>query len=862
MQKAQTRLLGFPLLPALLAAACSLALLWAESARADHSLGYPCLQCHALRSTKVKVGTRNIFTERIDPYSLYTQYWYCGTAFSGGQPLDCSYCHSEGTDIGLEIGWDRGGTAGAASSAHPVDVIGPSTSYGTKTVPGFTGRLKCSDCHNADVSPSNPFCGKDAEDGYPNHKNLSGVTADTGTNQRTGAAAHLDPSYKYGDKDTDTTYGVDWTAATFTGSNVPLCFKCHTDIKAKYDAPNGGHNIRSRADDTANQNGTLTKKLGCYNCHDPHASTDNPDTTDVTEGNAALIVTRAVGYPHTPYGTSYTGGNLPPVGYTGSNDRVVCYGCHSGYVVGGQTLSDVLDTPTFNPRFPFHQNAHADVASSGNCLQKNNGCHQDVHNTDIYRCLDCHSTAVTSAMTAPPARLVAVAHVDDDFGRTAEGVGKVLHGDLWSQHSVRYDDDPTVADDNLALDLSDPTVNECLACHRVRAGTTLSGRRPMVWVGSLLSGTAYGRPSAGPAGWSNREALAYYDPFCLSCHDGGYPRFRGDLPAPDVGRYFSTDGHGRTTGFSPPSSNGAPKIPCLECHLYHGSSAYKLLPGDRLAGQARVVKGFAYSPLTTGTVFPIGDNTDSRKIDYTDYTDKGGTPDNPTLYNSRLSGRTKNDLRSGYLSNYTVNWSTIRGDTPRNPAGIWTPFGTSGDVRPNTQNSNRSLDCNQDATDARNTTTPKIGFCNTCHFYNNSTDGTSSSYGRIYTHEGHVGGLECDGSPSGSKRNFFKDCAECHDPHGSGSSTNANFFMIRGKIKHGKTENLTDAQNSSNWTEVNFYASGANPVPPYDLDKTNNSEHLCNVCHSGLLWSNLDPGEDTADHALGQRCTQCHPHSE
>ncbi|HSH69615.1 MAG TPA: hypothetical protein VK997_06835, partial [Deferrisomatales bacterium] len=108
---------------------------------ADHSLGRSCLSCHALRSTGVEPGSRNIATTEVQD-ALYQANFYCGTKWVGGEPLDCSYCHGSGGDVANEIALAVGGANG---SAHPVDVGGDSASYGSAI------RITCNDCHNGNT---------------------------------------------------------------------------------------------------------------------------------------------------------------------------------------------------------------------------------------------------------------------------------------------------------------------------------------------------------------------------------------------------------------------------------------------------------------------------------------------------------------------------------------------------------------------------------------------------------------------------------------------------------------------------------------------------------------------------------------
>ncbi len=853
--------------------------LWSAPARADHSLGRACLSCHALRSTKVVPGSRNILsTEVQDP--LYQTDFYCGPSWEGGEPLDCSYCHGSAGDIANEIALSNGGTSG---SAHPVDVSGDSVSYPAAR------RIVCNDCHNGDTdNATNPgpdlvpetLCTKSATDGYPNHHSLVVGGQEPGANDLADNPPRLTAPYGPSGGAVSSGGGVDWTKGTLTAADL-VCFICHdgdattkppystgmdedtgdgtgaADIAAEYNSPGGGHNLPAR--------GALTGKLPCYDCHDPHA------TAGVGANNKALIINGA-DTPANPYQTS----DFSTVGFDGTNDRVVCYGCHDGtHTVEGVTPPDPATTA---PVFPYHADVHANVGNaSQNCLQNNGGCHQSPHNTDFFRCLDCHSTGVNAnadPRLSDPTRADYVGHVDSEFGH----VGAVLGNDLLSFHTINYD---------VSADMSVADNNGCLKCHDTRGGPTNAMLKDDD--GNYYTGS---RANA----FSTRESLSYYDQFCLSCHDGGGSDyefsigFSFDLVDPTYGTvsfpagtrlppqvnnpgagwdrgYFFEAGHGRgnggVTGGFPWSGNAAAKVPCLECHLYHGSTAYKLLPGDRdtADGVGHVVKGKAYPRETVATKFTIGGVSDSTQIDYTDYTDPNK---NPRLGNVTP---TRDYFRSWYMSDYlnTSPWSTYHSTgTIQTPDGVTTHFGTSGDMHDNTD-VNSELACGQDA----QSTTTKIGFCNACHFYSQSTDGTTDTYGWVYTHEGSVGLTDCAGNDLKSQMNFFKDCVECHDPHGSGAGSandgQHNIYMIRRKIKHAPTDAATDVTSASSWSAVVFRSTTG--ADSFDEADTDNTDDLCTVCHQSAAENpddNVDHNYRSAtlasDHQVGNDCTQCHPH--
>lgn len=848
---------------------------------ADHSLGRPCLECHQLRSTNVESGTRNIKRDLIAGSFPYAANWYCSGltssanprapldgVFQGGNPLDCSYCHqSIGNEFLDATNRVQKPTPELTASAHPVDTLGATYSWVGR-------RIACNQCHSAEVTAESTtakeLCVKtpSVATGYPNHLNLSTVTAPTGSNQRVGPAAHLRTEY-------GPTAGSDWT----TTAGI-LCFECHIsggtsdiDMKAEYDSVRGGHNILGIGSLAA-------KKLPCYNCHDPHA----------VSNNAKLIIelkgTKIPAGKHNPYETSYVTGD-PPSGFDGTNDRAVCAGCHGGgYVVEGVSLPDVFAAAWVPSAFPFHADAHTGLAAAGNCLQNNGGCHQSPHNTDVYRCLDCHSKAVTDLIppaVTEPARLVAVNHTDSEFGH----IGAIGPNKIQSVHTIPYAATVWLPGQSFpaadaALDMSQPANNGCLYCHNAvgqAANTIVVGDG-----GPALTG------SRGNDFTGARENLSHFDAFCLSCHDGGGPTFTvgsytlsdasstgsnvnfsgGELYPPQVNNktgvgdgYFYTAGHGRgllgspSTAYPPasgtpsPNSNPGAEIPCLECHVYHGSTAYKLLPGWRESsdGTAHVLKGGGYPPrLSTGvestsTLNPIGDATNSAVIDYTDYS-------NPNY------ARAESDYQvTDYWSSYAHT---------NTPSGKPTPFGSSGDLF------NGAIACNQDTANlstpsgaGRTNGTKEIGFCNMCHFFDDGTsaptDGTTTTYSLAYSHRGDPALVDCDGLSLGSKRTFWRDCLECHDPHGSGTDSStgtANLYMVRARMK----------VDASTWTNVTFTSRGKDApldagvtANSFDADDVNNADDICNVCHTGLDWSNRTAGPNNS-HMNGYRCTKCHRH--
>jgi hypothetical protein len=318
--------------------------------------------------------------------------------------------------------------------------------------------------------------------------------------------------------------------------------------------------------------------------------------------------------------------------------------------------------------------------------------------------------------------------------------------------------------------------------------------------------------------------LKAYDGFCIGCHDGslGAGESFGTLKPPVVSKYFMKGGHGTGLGSdSFISGNTLAKVPCLECHLYHGSTANKLLPGNvqTTDGIGRVVKAFDYSAnpigplLSTGTKFSVGGVPNTLRIDYVDYTLSGSG------HNTLLTDDKRKALKFADYTN-SAPWSTYyesagNSPLPTDPVGTPLSFGTSGNYF---DSSRTKTLCGTD--DATNTT--PIGFCDTCHFYNNSTDGTASTFGKASTHQSVVNGKSCAAKDTKSKINMLKDCTECHDPHGSGanSSDDPNLYMVRGKVVTGF---------DTTWDTYNIVFKSSTAYDTADLD---NRDEICAVCHT------------------------------
>ncbi len=136
-----------------------------------------------------------------------------------------------------------------------------------------------------------------------------------------------------------------------------------------------------------------------------------------------------------------------------------------------------------------------------------------------------------------------------------------------------------------------------------------------------------------------------------------------------------------------------------------------------------------------------------------------------------------------------------------------------------------------------------IGFCDACHRDSATTDDTLN---KAHTHEGDTTDTN---QTSPSQMNFSKDCAECHNPHGT-----TNDYMVRTTI-NGRSVVFT-AQTGTNSFDDNADTSG-------------NVGDLCTVCHespSENTTLNVDHNYFTStanpDHNEGADCTACHPHGD
>ena len=137
--------------------------------------------------------------------------------------------------------------------------------------------------------------------------------------------------------------------------------------------------------------------------------------------------------------------------------------------------------------------------------------------------------------------------------------------------------------------------------------------------------------------------------------------------------------------------------------------------------------------------------------------------------------------------------------------------------------------------------TPTNGFCYGCH---RSAAFTIQTTNRMHTHMG-------DAATFGSSNTFFKDCIECHDPHGDSV---ANIYMVRTNI----FRDNTDTANAVVFTAE----TGGNS---YDEPDAENRDDICATCHSS---TNVAHSYESAtypsinDHEQGANCVDCHPHGD
>ena len=139
------------------------------------------------------------------------------------------------------------------------------------------------------------------------------------------------------------------------------------------------------------------------------------------------------------------------------------------------------------------------------------------------------------------------------------------------------------------------------------------------------------------------------------------------------------------------------------------------------------------------------------------------------------------------------------------------------------------------------------GLCDACHrFAGRANGGTDNVTNVAHTHEGIVGDGNQD---SPSQMTFTKDCAECHDTHG--------------------TTNLEMVNTTINGYALTFTArTGAS-----SFDPAGSGNAVCNVCHewsgaSGPPPLNVDhnyrtwpsAGDTNPEHNPGTNCISCHLH--
>jgi hypothetical protein len=132
----------------------------------------------------------------------------------------------------------------------------------------------------------------------------------------------------------------------------------------------------------------------------------------------------------------------------------------------------------------------------------------------------------------------------------------------------------------------------------------------------------------------------------------------------------------------------------------------------------------------------------------------------------------------------------------------------------------------------------QTGLCDACHrFAGRANGGTDSTTNQAHTHEG-------DGVQVGSNNTFAKDCLECHDTHGGGSTPN--IFMIRETV----------GRDSATQNPVSFTAkTGADSYDELDTPVESNLDDLCATCHNSPPISHNYRTENTAgSHNQGTNC--------
>jgi hypothetical protein len=348
--------------------------------------------------------------------------------------------------------------------------------------------------------------------------------------------------------------------------------------------------------------------------------------------------------------------------------------------------------------------------------------------------------------------------------------------------------------------------------------------------------------------------------------------FNGLLP-PNVAKYYEDGGHGNSSAYE--SGHPAAEKPCLECHLNHGSTTYKLLPGavqttdhasrsgaDLYDSGGRVVKGYDYADNaeveSTSTHFTIGGIPNSTYIDYTDFTvvDRGSTTGQTSSDSkARMAVKYANYTTSGAWNTYYEATDNSGSATSMNPSGTQISFGTSGDR----VDQNSSVPCGAELTGSA--PSYEVGFCDVCHIYNDANDGTTTTFNGMRTHAGFVTPNDCGGEPNypDVSANFQKDCTECHDPHGSGDegTSNPNWYMIRGKI--------VTSDDGSNIETYNLVLDdpGSDGVfvgqDSLDEDDTDNKDDMCAVCHTTTDHNRRD-GTAQGTHREDSACITCHLH--
>jgi hypothetical protein len=432
-------------------------LVFSPPAQALHDQGYICYICHSLNPGDIRTGSnairkdQNVLSPIPTPSGL--------TAWSGGMPITCDFCHKAGDDVPTQ------NFAVKTGSKHPVRTV---MDNGAKP-----NEIACGDCHNGNAGGANKdltpltMTTKDGTDGYPDHDNLT-----TGyIHNLTSNPPHLTVPY-WGatlpgfNRANDTTF---WTAVR-AGTQDIVCWVCHESgrtnsptrgpltnvvstryVKGDYVGTDNtkGHKIRVNMGAGALGQGS---SLPCYDCHDSHGSM-----------SSSLILDNQSIYGDNTSRVSVTS-------FTGANDRVVCAQCHdtgntatattkaipaqAGKIVEGMYPVDPFNSASSGSLHSSSGIADNMANSTKNCLTANSGCHASPHNP-VVPCVTCHGPGGSGPTVVWP---------------SGNASGKTT---LYGSHlgALRSDNLAAVTDWNL----------QCNKCHNGHAGPVVVPMPPTSW---------------------------------------------------------------------------------------------------------------------------------------------------------------------------------------------------------------------------------------------------------------------------------------------------------------------------------------------------------------------------------------------